>query len=135
VELTPIRVSGAADVRDAIDAFASKPDGGLLAAADPGGVQNRGAIIAAAAHHRLPAVYPFRFIVQEGGLASYGVDINDQWRRAASYVDRILKGEKPSDLPVQAPDKFELVINLRTAKALGIGVPPLLLARADEVIE
>jgi putative tryptophan/tyrosine transport system substrate-binding protein len=135
VELTPVRVRGPADVHEGIAAFASRPDGGLLAAADPGGVLNRGAIIAAAAHHRLPAVYPFRFFVQEGGLASYGVDLNDEYRRAASYVDRILKGTAPADLPVQAPDKFELIINLKTAKSLGIEVPPTLLARADEVIE
>ena len=135
VELTPLRVRGAAEVHKAIDVFASRPDGGLLAAADPGGVSNRTAIVAAASRHRLPAVYPFRFFVSEGGLASYGVDINDQYRRAASYVDRILKGANPADLPVQAPDKFELVINLKTAKALGLEVPPTLVARADEVIE
>jgi putative ABC transport system substrate-binding protein len=92
-------------------------------------------IISLAAHHRVPAVYPFRFFAEEGGLASYGIDLNDQYRRVASYIDRILKGTNPADLPVQAPDKFELIINLKTAKAQGIEIPPLLLTRADEVIE
>jgi putative tryptophan/tyrosine transport system substrate-binding protein len=135
VELTPVRVRDAAEIQDGIEAFAVKPDSGLLAAAEPGAVQNRAAVIAAAARHRLPAVYPFRFFVTDGGLACYGVDINDEYRRAAAYVDRILKGANPADLPVQAPDKFELVINLKTARVLGLTVPATLLARADEVIE
>jgi putative ABC transport system substrate-binding protein len=96
---------------------------------------HRNEIIALAAKHRLPAVYPYSYFVRGGGLISYGPDTVDQFRRAAGYVDRILKGEKPSDLPVQAPTKYELVINLKTAKALGLTVPPSVLARADEVIE
>src|SRR5204863_1020524 len=103
------------------------PDGFLLA--------NRAAVIAAAAKYRVPAIYPFRFYVTEGGFASYGINTSEQFRGAASYVDRILRGAKPGDLPVQAPDKFELAINLKTAKALGLDVPATLLARADEVIE
>jgi putative ABC transport system substrate-binding protein len=107
----------------------------LLLPPDPLMTAQRKLIIALAARHRLPAVYPFRFFVADGGLMSYGPDIRDLYRRAASYVDRILKGEKPAALPVQAPTKYELVINLTTARALGLDVPPALLGRADEVME
>ena len=135
IAVTPLRVSGVTDVGPAINEFAAKPDGGLLTLADGGATINRGPMIAGAARHRLPAVYPFRYYVAEGGLAAYSIDLNDQYRRAAGYVDRILKGASPAGLPVQAPNKFELIINLKAAKAQGITIPPLLLARADEVIE
>jgi putative ABC transport system substrate-binding protein len=135
VELVPLPIRSAAEVGPAIDRFAATPGGGLIAAAEGGAMRNRETIIAAAARHRIPAVYPFRFCAEDGGLAVYGVDMNDQYRRAASYVDRILKGARPADLPVQAPDRFELIINLKSAKAQGIAIPPLLLTRADTVIE
>ena len=135
VEPVAIRIDKAADVDPAIDAFAAQPNVGLVAAAEPGAVVNRVSIINAAGRHRLPAVYPFRYFVTDGGLAAYGVSLVDQYRRAASYVDRILRGANPADLPVQAPDKFELIINLKTAKAQGIDIAPVLLGRADEVIE
>jgi putative ABC transport system substrate-binding protein len=135
IELDPIRVGSPADIEHAVATFARAPNGGLVAAADGGATNNRATIIAAAARHRLPAVYPFRYWATDGGLAVYGVDLLDQYRRAASYVDRILRGANPADLPVQAPDKFEMIINVRTAKALGLEIPPTLLARADEVIE
>jgi putative ABC transport system substrate-binding protein len=107
----------------------------LIVTASPLTVVHRELIISLAVRYRLPAVYPLRFFVTDGGLISYGPDSIDPYRRAAGYVDRILKGEKPADLPVQAPTKYELVINLKTAKALGIEIPPTVLARADEVIE
>ena len=135
VELSPIDVRDAGEIERAIAAFARAPNGGLIVTASPAAIAHRELIIALAARHRLPAVYPYRFFVTGGGLISYGPDQVDQYRRAAGYVDRILKGEKPADLPVQAPTKYELVINLKTAKALGLEVPPTLLARADEVIE
>jgi putative ABC transport system substrate-binding protein len=135
VQLFPSAVRDAEAIERAIDAFAGEPNGGLIVLPSPVSVAHREQIIALAAKHRLPAVYSFRFYVTSGGLASYGVDTIDLWRRAASYVDRILKGEKSGDLPVQQPTKFELVINLKTAKALGLDVPPMLLARTDEVIE
>jgi putative tryptophan/tyrosine transport system substrate-binding protein len=119
----------------AVEVFAREPNGGLIVLPDFNIVALRHSIVALAARHRLPAVYPFRHFVTAGGLMSYGVDQVEQSRRAASYVDRILKGEKPGNLPVQAPTRFELIINLKTAKALGIDVPPTLLARADEVIK
>ena len=110
-------------------------DGGMIVSGSPSAVIHRGLIIALAAKHRLPTVYPNRVYADLGGLMSYGADFVDQYRRAASYIDRILKGAKSADLPVQVPTKYELVINLKTAKALGLEVPPTLLARADEVIE
>ena len=123
------------NIERAIADFSNQRDGGLLVLPHRYTLANRGSIIILAAGHRLPAVYPFRYFATEGGLLAYGPDQNDQWRGAATYVDRILWGEKPGELPVQAPTKFELVINLKTAKALGFEVPPTLLARADEVIE
>jgi putative ABC transport system substrate-binding protein len=135
VELSPIDVRDAGEIERGVAAFAGESNGGLIVTASSGAVVNRELIIMLAARHRLPAVYPFRFYVSNGGLISYGPDTTDQFRRAAGYVDRILKGEKPADLPVQAPTKYELAINLKTAKALGLTVPPLLLAGADQVIE
>jgi putative ABC transport system substrate-binding protein len=123
------------EIERAIAAFARSGNGGLIVTGSPLAVLHRDLIVAVAARHRLPAVYANRLFVTGGGLICYGPDFLDQNRRAAGYVDRILKGEKPADLPVQAPAKFELVINLKTAKALGIDVPQTLLARADEVIE
>jgi ABC-type uncharacterized transport system substrate-binding protein len=115
--------------------FSNERDGGLLVLPHRYTLANRQSIIILAAAHRLPAVYPFRYFATEGGLLAYGPDQNDQWRGAATYVDRILRGEKPGDLPVQTPTKFELVINMKTAKALGLSIPPALPLRADEVIE
>jgi putative ABC transport system substrate-binding protein len=122
-------------VERGVAAFASEPNGGLVVASGAPSLRHRELIIALAARHRLPAIYAYSIFPNEGGLMSYGVDTIDGFRRAASYVDRILKGEKPADLPVQQPTKYELVINLKTAKALGLAVPPTLLATADEVIE
>ena len=133
VEVIPVNMRDAAEIERAVAAFARSSNGGLIVTA--GALVGRELIPALAAKHKLPAVYPARDFVTRGGLVSYAADFIDQYRRAASYVDRILKGEKPGDLPVQAPTKYELVINLKTAKALGLSVPPSVLARADEVIE
>jgi ABC-type uncharacterized transport system substrate-binding protein len=136
VEVTPVNVRDAGEIERAITAFARSPNGGLIVTGSTLAGVHRDLIIALAARHKLPAVYSVRyFVVDAGGLISYGPDFLDQYRRAAGYVDRILKGEKPADLPVQAPTKYELVINVKAAKALGLEVPPTLLARADEVIE
>jgi putative ABC transport system substrate-binding protein len=135
VELSLINIRDAGEIERDITAFARSPNGGLIVTGTPLATQHRELIIKLAADHKLPAIYYERYYVTGGGLISYGPNIVDQFRRAAGYVDRILKGEKPNDLPVQAPTKYELVVNLKTAKALGIDVPPALLARADEVIE
>jgi putative ABC transport system substrate-binding protein len=135
VELSAIDTRDVGEIERALVAFARKPNGGLVVTASPSALIHRDQIIALATRLRLPNVYPFRYYPSNGGLASYGPDSIDNFRRAASYVDRVLKGEKPADLPVQAPTKYELVINLKTARALGLEVPPMLLARADEVIE
>ena len=135
VELSPVDVRDAGEIERAITAFARASNGGLIVTGSALASVHRELITTLAARHKLPAVFPARFYVAGGGLISYGPDLVDQYRRAASYVDRILKGEKPGDLPVQAPTKYELVINLKTAKALGLTVSPTLLARADEVIE
>ncbi len=135
VEVSPVNVRDAAEIERAVATFARSGNGGLILTASAWSVVHRDLIIALAARHKLPAVYHERFFVAAGGLISYGPNFLDQFRQAAGYVDRILKGEKPADLPVQAPKKYELVINLKTAKALGLTVPQLILARADEVIE
>jgi len=135
VEVIPINMRNAPEIERAVAAFARSANGGLIVTGSGPATAHRELITTLAARHRLPAVYPFRFFAAGGGLVSYGPDLTDQHRRAAGYVDRTLKGEKPSDLPVQAPTKYELVINLKTAKALGLDVPDSLLARADEVIE
>jgi len=135
VELRPLGVRDAGEIERTITAFAGSPNGGLIVTGSTLASVHRDLITMLAARHRLPAIYFFRYFVTGGGLISYGADSIDPYRRAAGYVDRILKGEKPADLPVQAPTKYELVINLKTAKALGLEVPPTLLARADEVIE
>jgi putative tryptophan/tyrosine transport system substrate-binding protein len=135
VEVILIALRDAGEIDRAITAFASGSNGGLIVTGSAPAAVHRDLIIASAARHRLPAVYPYPFFASSGGLISYGPDTVDQYRHAASYVDRILKGAKPGDLPVQSPTKFELVINLKTAKSLGLEIPPMLLARADEVIE
>jgi putative ABC transport system substrate-binding protein len=135
IEVHPIDVRDPAAIEYGIAALANTENAGLVVTGSTPAAAHRKLIIGLAASHRLPAVYPYRFYAAEGGLIAYGPDQLAQYREAASYVDRILKGEKPADLPVQAPTKYELVIDLKTAKALGLNVPPSLLARADEVIE
>jgi putative tryptophan/tyrosine transport system substrate-binding protein len=135
VEVTPLNLHDTGEIERAVAAFARSPNGGLIITSSAAAIRYRQLIITLTARHKLPAVYWERFFVASGGLISYGPDIVDQYRRSAGYVDRILKGEKPADLPVQAPNKYELVINLKTAKALGLIIPPSVLARADEVIE
>jgi putative ABC transport system substrate-binding protein len=135
VELSPVDTRDAGEIERGVGQFARDPNGGLITVVSSSATVHRKLIIELATRHRLPAIYPHRYFVAEGGLASYGADLVDQYRRAAGYVDRILKGDKPADLPVQAPTKYELAISLKTAKALGLEVPPTLLARADAVIE
>jgi ABC-type uncharacterized transport system substrate-binding protein len=135
VEVIPVDVRDAGEIERAVTAFARVSNGGLIVTSSGSALTHRQPITALAARHRLPAIYAGRHYVTAGGLISYGPDLIDQFRRAAGYVDRILKGEKPADLPVQAPVKYELVVNLKTAKALGLEIPTTVLARADEVIE
>jgi putative ABC transport system substrate-binding protein len=135
VQVNAVNMRDASEIERAVEAFARSPNGGLIVAAGPAATRYRDLIVTLASRHNLPAVYYARFFVAGGGLTSYGTDFIDHYRRAAVYVDKILRGSKPSDLPVEQPTKFDLVINLITAKALGLEVPPTLLARADEVIE
>ena len=135
VEVSPINISDATEIERDISDFAREANGGLIISASALTITHRELIVTLAARYKLPAVYSTRDYVASGGLISYGTNFLDQFRRAASYVDRILKGEKPADMPVQAPTKYELVVNLKTAKALGLTIPPSVLARADEVIE
>ena len=134
--MSPISTNEAVgDIERAVSDFAREPNGGLIATASASGFTQRELIVSLAARYNLPAVYFNRDFVSSGGLMSYAADFTEMYRRAASYVDRVLKGEKPGDLPVQAPNKYELIINVKTAKAQGLTIPPTLLARADEVIE
>jgi putative ABC transport system substrate-binding protein len=135
IELSPIGVSSPDEIERAIATFAQQPNGGLLVTTAAAAQIHRELIVALAAKNRLPAIYPYRIFIRSGGLMAYGPDIVDEYRRAASYVERILKGEKPGDLAVQVPTKYELVINMKAAKAIGLTVPTSLLVRADEVIE
>jgi putative ABC transport system substrate-binding protein len=135
MEVNPVSLRDPGEIERGVTAFAASPNGGLIITAAPLGTLYRELIIALAARHKLPAIYSSRFFAADGGLVYYGPDLTDQYRRAAGYIDRILKGEKPANLAVQAPTKYEMAINLKTAKALGIEVPSTLLARADEVIE
>jgi putative tryptophan/tyrosine transport system substrate-binding protein len=135
VQLTAVSVRDTLEIERGIYTFAGQPNSGLIVLPSPASAVHRDTIIKLAARHGLPAIYPFRYFVLSGGLLSYGVDNIDLYRRGAAYVDRILRGARPSDLPVQQPSKFETTINLNTAKALGLQIPSTLLARADEVIE
>jgi putative ABC transport system substrate-binding protein len=135
INVDAVDVRGAADIQRAVSALAGEPHAGVLVLPNPASASHRDLIIGLASRLRLPAIYPFRYYALDGGLISYGPDTPDLFRRAAGYVDRILKGDPPASLPVQTPVKFELVINLKTAKALGLDVPATLLARADEVLE
>jgi putative ABC transport system substrate-binding protein len=135
VTVTAVDVVDGGGIERSVAAFASQPDGGLIVTPHRYTVADRGSIIILAARYRLPAIYPYRMFAADGGLISYGHDPIDSWRGAATYVDRILRGEKPGELPVQAPTKFELVVNLKTARALGLSIPPAFPLRADEVIE
>ena len=133
LKVSPTR--NAAEIDQALIAVSGEPRGGLIVSPDGFTTSNRGLIISLAARYRLPAIYPYRYFAVDGGLLSYGHDSNEPWRRAAAYVDKILRGASPADLPIQQPTKFELIINLKTAKALGLTIPPQLLDRADELIE
>ena len=135
VELTPVNVRDPSEIERGIDAFATRPDGGLIVTASANAAVHRGLIVALVAKHKLPAIYPFRYFVASGGMISYGPDPIEPYERAAEYVHRILNGEKPGNLPVQAASKFELIINLKTARDLGLTMPSTVVARADEVIE
>ena len=135
IDVTAMPVEKDAEIERSLAALAQQPDSGLIALHDPFIIKRRDLVIAEVARHRIPAVYTLRAFAVSGGLISYGVDLADPWRHAASYIDRVLKGANPGELPVQQPTKFELVINLKTAKALGLDVPPSLLATADDVIE
>src|SRR5262249_30492961 len=135
VELGPVDLHLTGDIEGAPSEFAREPNAGLIVVVGTVAMIRRDLIVTLAARHRIPAVYPYRFFVEAGGLMSYGPNLVDGYRRTAAYADRILRGEKPADLPVQAPTKYELVVNLKTAKSLGLDVPATVLARADEVIE
>jgi putative ABC transport system substrate-binding protein len=135
VEILPVDLTVTGDTEGALSEFARGPNDGLIVGVGTAATIQHKLVVELAARYKLPAVYPYRFFVEAGGLISYGPNLMDLYRRAAAYVDRILRGEKPADLPVQAPTKYELVLNLKTAKALGLEVPATVLARADEVIE